>query len=169
MLIRMVRFLGTPRSILYVLPVLVSAARAGAQTNPAPPKIYAQKLVAETLSAHPELAGVELAATPPGKSQCVTIASTETEGIGEKCDKDEFTAMKTNKPFVEKEREGGKIVYDVTIPIHDAAGKIIATAGLDFKPEPGQTDEQITKGAVQVAKELESKLPSKAKLFDSVS
>ena len=166
MLIHTVRFLGTRRSILYVLPVLVAAAVAGAQTNPVPPNIYAQKLVAETLSAHPELTGVELAATPPGKSQCVTIASTETKGIGEKCDKDEFTAMKTNKPFVEK--EGGKIVYDVTIPIHDAGGKMIATAGLDFKPEPNQSSDQITKGALEVAKELESKLPSKGKLFEPV-
>jgi hypothetical protein len=164
-----VRFHGRRHSFLYVLPLSLSAALAGAQTSPAPPKIYAQNLVAETLSAHPELTGVELSAIPPGRSQCVTIASTETKGVGEKCDKDEFTAMKTNKPFVEKEKEGGKIVYDVTIPIHDAAGKIIATAGLDFKPEPGQTDEQITKGAVQVAKELESKLTSKAKLFEPVS
>ena len=92
--------------------------------------------------------------------------SPEAKGVVEKCDKDEFTAMKTNKPIVEKENEGGKVVYDVTIPIHDAAGNIIATAGLDFKPEPNQTDEQITKRAIQVAKELESKLPSKDKLFD---
>jgi hypothetical protein len=55
---------------------------------------------------YPELIGVELATTPPGKTTCVT--TNETKGIGEKCDKDEFTAMKTDKPFVEKEKENGR-------------------------------------------------------------
>jgi hypothetical protein len=152
--------------ILTGLVVLLCAALLAAQTTRTRPKIYAQQLVSETLAAHPELTGVELAATPPGKSQCVTIASTESKGIGEKCDKDEFTAMKTNKPFVEKEKEGGKEVYDVTIPIHDSTGKIIATAGLDFKPEPNQTNDQITQGSLRIAKELEAKLGSKDKLFE---
>ena len=111
--------------------------------------------------------GLELAATPPGKIQCVTIASNETKGIGEKCDKDEFTAMKTNKPFVEKEKENGEEVYGVTIPIHDANGIIIATAGLDFKPEPNQSDAQVTERSQQIAKEIESKVKSREKLFES--
>jgi len=101
----------------------------GTETQPKPAssaaRIYAQKLVEETLAAHPELVARELAATPPKRSQCVTIASSETKGIGEKCEKDEYTAMKTNKPFVEKEKEDRRQVYDVTIPIHDAKGKVI--------------------------------------------
>ena len=131
-------------------------------------RIYAQKLVEEILAAHPELMGLELAATPPTKSQCVTIASNEANGIGEKCDKDEFTAMKTNRPFVEKEKKNGKAVYDVTIPIHDADGKIIATAGIDFNPGPNQSDAQVTERSQQIAKEIESKVKSKEKLFEPV-
>jgi len=133
------------------------------------PKSSRKKLVTETLAAHPELTGVEIAATPPGKAHCITIASTEIKGIGEKCDKDEFAAMKTNKPFVERENEVGKEVYDVTIPIHDSTGKVIATAGLDFKPEPNQTNDRITQRSLQIAGELDAKLPSKNKLFEPVS
>jgi hypothetical protein len=141
-----------------------------AQAKPSSiPKIYAQKLVEETLATHSELVGLELAATPPSKSQCVTIASNEAKGIGEKCDKDEFTAMKTNKPFVEKEKENGKEVYDVTIPIHDVNGKIIATAGIDFKPEPHQSEAQVTERSQQIAKEIESKAKSKVRLFEPVA
>jgi len=132
-------------------------------------RIYAQKLVEETLAAHSELVGLELAATPPTKSQCVTIASSEAKGIGEKCDKDEYTAMKTNKPFVEKEMENGKQVYDVTIPIHDAEGKIIATAGIDFKAWPEQAEAWVTDRSLQIAKEIESKIKSKQKLFEPVA
>ncbi|HYY71973.1 MAG TPA: PDC sensor domain-containing protein [Candidatus Bathyarchaeia archaeon] len=148
---------------------LCAVASNDAQTSPAPvPRIYAQKLVEQTLAAHPELLGLELAATPPGKTQCVTIASSETKGIGEKCDKDEFTAMKTNKPFIEKEKENGKEVYDVTIPIHDANGKIIATAGIDFKPAPDQSDAKVTELSQQIAKELETKVTTKERLFEPV-
>jgi hypothetical protein len=163
--------IGPSKASLLVLPALLflpCVIVGSAQTVPASAsKIYAQKLVEETLAAHPELMGLELAATPPGKAKCVTIASNETKGIGEKCDKDEFTAIKTNKPFVEKEKENGKEVYDVTIPIHDANGKIIATAGIDFKPAPNQSEAQVTVRSQQIAKELESKVKSKEKLFDS--
>jgi len=160
------------KSILVVLVLFVvshCAFRSNSQTKPTnATKIYAQRIVEETLSAHSELLGLELAATPPGKTQCVTIASNEAKGIGERCDQDEFTAMKTNKPFVEKETENGKQVYDVTIPVHDAGGKIIATAGIDFKPWPDQAEAWVTNRAEQIAKELESKVKSKEKLFEPV-
>jgi len=136
-----------------------------AQAASAANKTFAQQLVEQTLALHPELDGVELASTPKHKTECVTIAATETKEIGEKCDKDEFTAMKTNKPFVEKEVEKGQEVYDVTMPIHDSAGKIIATAGIDFKPKPGQKQSEIEQGAKQIAQELEAKIKSKDKLF----
>ena len=163
--------LRLPKSTLVVFILFVvslCAFQSRSQTKPSAPKIYAQKLVEETLAAHPELMGLELAATPPTKSQCVTIASSETKGIGEKCDKDEYTAMKTDKPFVEKEKENGKEVYDVTIPIHDADGKAIATAGIDFKPWPNQAEAWVTDRSEQIAKELESKVKSKEKLFEPV-
>lgn len=152
---------------LGALLVIVAGVVGYAQTT-ASAKIFAQKIVEETFAAHPELADFELAATPPGKTQCVTIASTETKGIGEKCDKDEFTAMKTNKPFVEKEKENGN-VYDVTIPVHDPNGKIIATAGIAFKPQPDQTSAQVTERSQQIAKELEAKVNTKEKLFEPIS
>jgi hypothetical protein len=151
-----------------VLLLIVCGLVGHAQTT-APAKIFAQKLIEETVAAHSELMGLELAATPPGKTQCVTIASTETKGIGEKCDKDEFTAIRTNKPFVEKEKENGKDVYDVTIPIHDSNGRVIATAGIDFKPQPDQTNAQVTERSRQIAKELEAKIKVKEKLFEPMS
>jgi hypothetical protein len=143
----------------------VSNSQSSSSSQTARNKIFAQKLVEETLAAHPEITGLELASTPLGKNQCVTIASNETKGLGEKCDEDEFTAMKTNKPFVEKETEDGKEVYDITMPIHDVQGKIIATAGIDFKPEPNQQESKIVAMARQIAQELEQQTTSKEKLF----
>jgi hypothetical protein len=124
-------------------------------------EIRAQKVVLGIKAAHPEITGLELAATRSEQEGCKTIAATEVKEIGEKCDKDEFTAMKTNQPFVEKEKDE----FDATLPIHDAAGKIIGTVGMDFKTGPGQTKETVTRQAKQIASELEKRITSKEQLF----
>jgi hypothetical protein len=125
-------------------------------------EIRAQKVVAEIKAAHPEITGLELAAARSEQEGCKTIAATEVKEIGEKCDKDEFTAMKTNQPFVEKEKDE----FDATLPIHDAAGKIIGTVGMDFKAGPGQTKETVTRQAKQIAAELEKRITAKEQLFE---
>jgi hypothetical protein len=124
-------------------------------------KIFAQGLIENALKNHPEVSALEISATPPRKQQCVTIASTEAKDVGEKCDKDEFTAMRTGKPFVEKEKGG----FDVTVPLHDATGKLIGTVGMDFKPQPGQQESSVVEVAQRLAQELERQVSSKAKLF----
>jgi hypothetical protein len=53
--------------------------------------------------------------------------------------------------------------------MHDASGKIIATAGLEFRPEPNQSDVQVSERSQQIAKEMESKVTTKGKLFETVS
>ena len=152
--------------LLAVLLCFVCFDTAKAQTSASKTKTYAQKLLEDTLAAHPEVSGLELASTPPDKTQCVTIAATDPKEIGGKCDKDEFTAMKTDQPFVEKEREQGVEVYDVTMPIHDTAGKVIATVGMDFRAGTDQNRTKVVASARQIAKELESHITSKEKLFE---
>jgi len=76
--------------------------------------------------------------------------------------------MITNRPFVQTEKDNGHRIYDVTVPIHDARGKMVATIGIDFKSEPNQSETQIAQRSVQIANELEAKISSKAKLFGPV-
>ena len=132
------------------------------------PRIYAQKIVDDTLATHPEITGLELTATPPNKTNCITIASSDLKEIGEKCDKEDFTAVKTNSPFVEKEKENGKEIFAVTLPIHDRSGNIIGTAGIDFRRDSQSELAKITARAKQIGAELEAKLKSKAKMFEFV-
>jgi hypothetical protein len=133
---------------------------AALQTQSLNGKIVAQKLVDEALAKHPEVTGIELAA--PTSKGCSTIASTDPKGVGEKCDQDELGPLRTGKPFVEKETDG----FDATLPLHDAAGKIIGTIGMDFKPKPGQTESIIIDQASKIVRELETQVPSKARLFE---
>lgn len=126
-------------------------------------KILAQQTVEAVAAAHLEVTGLELAASRSKSEDCKTIAATEAKEIGAKCDKDEFTAMKTNQPFVEQEKDG----FDVTMPLRDASGQVIGTLGIDFKPESGQTKASVTEKAKQIAAEVEKKITSREQLFET--
>jgi len=126
-------------------------------------KSLAQKVVEEIKAAHPEITGIELSATKPGKS-CQNIAATEVNEIGEKCDKEDLTVMKTDRAFVEQEKKG----FEVTLPIHDSAGKVIAAAGLDYRREAGRTKDTVASEAAKVAAEIEQRLTSGDALFQPV-
>ena len=157
-------------TLLLLLSAAASSVQSSAQTIKVPAaKIYAQKVVNETLAGHPEIMGLEISTIDPKKDECTTIASDEELGIGEKCDQDEQEAMKTDKPFADKTTEHGQEFFDVNVPIHDANGKILAIVGVDFKPDPKQTAAQATEAAQQIAKEIEAKVSSKEKLYEPVS
>ena len=68
--------------------------------------------------------------------------------------------MRTGKPFVEKERDG----YDVSLPLHDAAGNAIGAVGIDLKLEAGQTKASVIEQAKKIAGEMEKQISSKAAL-----
>ena len=164
-----------PKSrVVYQLMVVVFSAtclyvfQADARRSVSPStRLFAQKVVDDTLAMHPDIQSLELATTPPDKTECVTIASNEALEIGEKCDRDELAALKTNEPLVKKEKEDGKEIYEAILSIHDSTGSIIGVAGMDFKPEPRQERSKIAERAKQIAKELESQLTSKEKMFES--
>jgi len=151
----------TIKNTLITAAVLFAVSRVLAG-SPAPDKITAQKVAEEVKAAHPEITSLEIAATKSQSEGCKTIAATEPQEVGQKCDKDELTAIKTNAPFVEKEKDG----FDVTLPLHDSLGKVMGTAGMDFKPEPGQNKSEVVSKAKQIASELEKRLTSKEQLFE---
>lgn len=124
--------------------------------------IFAQALIEQTLAKHPEITALELAARDA--TGCSTIASTDPKDIGEKCGKDELEPMRTGKPWVDQEKDE----FDATVPLHDKAGKIIGTAGMDFKLKPGLTKAAVTEQAIKIVRELEAQLPTKEKLFEPV-
>ena len=160
--------MNTLRHLIVVLLAMALTASAFAAGQKTSGNIKAQEFVASMLTAHPELESIELSSTPPGKSACVTIAATEAKEIGAKCDEDELTAIKTNRPFAESEMENGNRVWDVTAPLHDANGKLIGTLGMDVKPASGQTRKSVLEMTAAVVQEFERKIPSKATLFEPV-
>lgn len=133
--------------------------RAIAQKAPPKGKSFAQKLVESTLAKHPETDEVGISTYT--RRGCYGIASTDKSDVGEKCEKDDVAPMQTGKPYVEKERDG----FDVSVPLHDSAGKIIGSLGIGFKPAAGQTEVSVTAQAQKIEAEMESQISSKAMLF----
>lgn len=154
----MVALSGT--ALLVLLVFWTIPASASGQKTAARGKSFAQKLVETTLAKHPETDEVGISTYT--RRGCLGIASTDKSDIGEKCEKDDLAPMQTGKPYVEKERDG----FDVSVPLHDSAGKIIASLGIGFKQAAGQTEASVTEQAQKIAAELEAQVPSKAKLFE---
>jgi len=159
MAIRNLAFLLLSTSV-FMLAVAASRGLSNAAASTSTDKTYAQQLVEETLAKHSELAGFELATTPPGKHDCVTIAATDAKELGDTCEKGELLVMKTGKGTVEKEGNG----YDVTLPLH-VSGKTIGIIGMDFKLD--QQESGLVDRAKIIAREVEDQIPAKSKLFEA--
>lgn len=149
---------------LLALALIAGVSPSAATQGPAParPRLYAQQLVEQALAAHPEVAGVALAAR--SEQGCTTIAATDPKEVGEACDEDEVGPMRSGQPHVQKEKDG----FDITVPLYDAAGAIVGAVGMDFKPAPAQSGSELVERAQTIARELRPWIASKAKLFDVV-
>ncbi len=138
------------------------AKGAGATNGGAKGKIFAQKLVEELAAHHRDLVRVGLHLTPPNRTDNIIVASNLGEKIGKKSDPEDLKAIQTGKPVVLKE-DGN---FDVTLPLHDASGKVIGAIGLTFKPRGSERESGAVERARRMARELESRISSAGKLFE---
>jgi hypothetical protein len=122
-------------SMLSLLVVLASAVLASAQEAK---KIYAQKLLDETLARHKDVVIMAMHVTPPGKSDNVIIAS-NIGRIGKKADEDDMRVIETGKPNLEVNKKGDH--YEVELVMQDVSGKTIGAIGIVFNYEKGREAE----------------------------
>lgn len=151
--------------ISVVLLATAMAAGTPGQQRGKHPNIYAQQLVNRMVARHPELKSVELALL--SRQGCATVAATAAEDIGEACDTDENTPIKTGQPYVEAPSKDDP-VYDITQAIHDASGKLIGAVGMDIAPA-GRDRKAVVAQAQAVRREMERLIPSKEKLLAPAS
>ena len=139
----------------------LSGAKAAASHD----TIFAQKLGDELVAKHQGLVRVGLHLTPPRSRDNIIVACNVKERIGRKSDPEDLQAMQSRNPVVLKE-EGN---FDVTLPLHDVAGKVVGAIGLTFKPERNESGSDAAERARRLAREIEKQITSTAKLFDSAS
>ena len=134
----------------------------GASTAASSGRIVAQILVDELAARHPDLVRIGMHVTPPQGSANRIIASNIAEKIGQKSDPEDLKAMASGEPVVLKEKEN----LDVTLPLHDAPGKVIGAIGLTFKLRAGEKQEEAVRRARAMAGEIEKQISSTAQLFE---
>ena len=127
-------------------------------------KIYAQKLVDDTLVKHKEVVVMAMHVTPPGKTENIIIAS-NIGRIGKKADEDDMRVIETGKPNLEVNKKGDR--FEVELVLQDQSGKTIGAVGIVFAYEKGQ-EAQFQKKAEEIRDEMKQKTPTLAKLFETV-
>jgi hypothetical protein len=125
-------------------------------------KIFAQKLLDETLATHKEVVIMAMHVTPPGKTDNVIIAS-NIGRIGKKADEDDMRVIDTGKPNLEVNKKGDH--YEVELVLQDQSGKTIGAVGIVFMNEKGKEHEFLKK-ATTIRDEMKAQTPTIAKLFE---
>ena len=128
-------------------------------------RMYAQKLVDETLAKHREVVIIAMHVTPPGRSTNVIIAS-NIGRIGKVADDDDLRVINTGKPNLEVNVTGNN--FEVELVLEDDTGKNIGALGVVFDYKQGDDKIAMQKKAEQVRTELRRQILSKDKLFDTV-
>jgi hypothetical protein len=141
----------------------MTSARLQAQEN----KIYAQKLVDQTIAKHPELRQIGLHSIPPNSSESMIIAINDPKKVGKKSDPDDLEVMKTGKPSVEIIER--KQIYDLGFPLLDRSGKIVGVAVMEIKLSAEKSKESALQRGKIIQEELRKEIPSKEKLFEPIS
>lgn len=151
--------LGKMTYVVMLLLVFGGALIASGQEEK---KIYAQKLLDETLAKHKEVVIMAMHVTPPGKTDNVIIAS-NIGRIGKKADEDDMRVIETGKPNLEVNKKGDH--FEVELVMQDQSGTTIGAVGIVFMYEKGK-EAEFQKKAEQVRDEMKQKTPTLAKLFE---
>jgi hypothetical protein len=125
-------------------------------------KIFAQRLLDETLATHKEVVIMAMHVTPPGKTDNVIIAS-NIGRIGKKADEDDMRVIDTGKPNLEVNKKGDH--YEVELVLQDQSGKTIGAVGIVFMNEKGK-EQEFLKKATAIRDEMKAQTPTIAKLFE---
>lgn len=128
-------------------------------------KIYAQKLLEETLAKHKEVVIMAMHVTPPGKNENVIIAS-NIGRIGKKADEDDLRVIETGKPNLEVNKKGDH--FEVELTLQDQSGQTIGAVGIVFNYEKGK-EAAFQKNAEQIRDEMKQKTSTLEKLFEPVA
>ena len=102
------------------------------------------------VSKHPDLVRLTIHAAPTGEEGSRIIACNIKEKIGTPSDPEDLEVLKTNKIVVLKEGDN----LDVTAPIPDKTGNIIAATGITLRFRKGKTENQVIEEAKSIAREL---------------
>lgn len=118
----------------------------------------AQKLVAQAMASHPQAS--EIGISVRSSSGCHSIASSDPSDVGERCESGDLRVIRTHQAHAVKERDG----YDVSVPLHDSAGKLIGSLAVEFRLQSEKSTVAAIRDAEAISHEMAARIPSKASL-----
>jgi hypothetical protein len=125
----------------------------------------AQRLIVAEKNSHPEIAKLGLHAVPPSATDNAIIACDIPSKIGKKSSPNDMENLAAGKPLskrIEKEQ-----IYDLMLPITDAHGGDL-NGGFVVMEVPfskAENEQQALKIGLAIRDELQSKITSKAALY----
>jgi hypothetical protein len=156
-----------------IVSAAVATLLAGAGLTPAraaPPlgkaadnAIYAQKLVNEQMSKHPELLVLGMHAPKPGAKGSTMIAS-NLDRIGKADDDDDLAVSRDRKTILAPNlQEPTK--FEVAVPLKDASGKVIGSLSSVFKYAANDDEVKMHAAAVAIRDDVAKQTPNVGALF----
>jgi hypothetical protein len=130
-----------------------------------PTNTYAQKLVDDMLAAHPELQIFALHINMPNSDNI--ILASNIGRIGKKADEDDIAVIETGKPILEVHISGKR--FETELQLKDRKGNVIGAVSTVFPYTPGEDKAKFEPMGQKIKAELERKIPSRAKLLESVN
>jgi DNA-binding beta-propeller fold protein YncE len=123
----------------------------------------AEKIVLETLSAHPLLRKVGLHAIPPGGENMVIIANGNATRIGIRTSESDFAAVKSGKIYGPRIADGE--FYNMKMLMFDAQGRKIGILVMEIACTDATSEEDAAQKAAAIRDEVSKKIPSLDFLF----
>lgn len=146
--------------------VTVAAACAvplASRAEEKPGRIYAQRLVDETIARHPEVVVLMMHVTPPKQADNVIIAS-NIGRIGKKADEDDLRVIHTGKPNLEVNKAGDR--FEAELPLLDISHRTVGALGVVFPYKAGDDKLALQKKAEAIRDELGGRISHTANLMD---
>jgi DNA-binding beta-propeller fold protein YncE len=123
----------------------------------------AEKIVLETLSAHPLLRRMGLHVIPPGQENMILIANGNATRIGIRTSPADFAAIKSGGIYGPKIEDGE--FYNMKMSMSDAQGRPIGILVMEIACTDAVSEEDAARKAASIRNEVSQKIPSLEYLF----
>jgi hypothetical protein len=150
------------KSIVILLSAAVLATLARGQAS----QTYSQYLVRQTLTHHPELRGLTLYVTPPGRGANVVIAS-NIAPLDKQADKDVLQVIKNQQAIEQVSKSGDRLTID--LPLLDASRRPVGALGVQFEFTPNVDRKAMHEAAASIRDQLARRISHVANLVEPAS
>lgn len=161
-------------STLTFLASFTRAAYAQAPTTSAAPdrylKVnapYAQQLLVEAKTNHPELKKIGLHVVPPGETESCIIANPIPSKIGKVSSPRDLTVVTSGQPRVYPHNEEGGF-FDLGLPMFDVQRRPIGLMVMEIPYKNAATSDDALSMGLKIRDEIAARIPNKQALFQLI-